>query len=117
MPHFLFLKIQGNEEEKFGNKSLVACTAELNSTSPNMKSKYSSLAKKINLLNNQGICDLQYEGCLFTKRYYTKEINSHLLITLYNPQTNDQGSDVHACTVKVGGGGGVWVVTLLIQIS
>ena len=57
-----------------------------------MKLNYSSLAKKINLLNNKGIYDLQYESCLFTQRYYTEEINCHLLITLYKS---------HACTVNI----------------
>ena len=43
-----------------------------------------SLTKKMNLLNNKGIYDLQYKGCLFThplltQIYYTKEINFYLL--------------------------------------
>ena len=76
------------KKDHIGNKSQyswdkTACIAELNSTSPNTKLNYSSLAKKFNLLNNKGIYDLQHEGCLFTQRYCTEEINYHLLITLY----------------------------------
>ena len=76
------------KKDHIGNKSQyswdkTACIAELNSTLPNTKLNYSSLAKKFNLLNNKGMYDLQHEGCLFTQRYYTEEINYHLLITLY----------------------------------
>ena len=76
------------KKDHIGNKSQYSwdkavCIAELNSTSPNTKLNYSSLAKKFNLLNNKDIYDLQYEGCLFTQRYYNEDINSHLLITLY----------------------------------
>ena len=85
----MFLKLKGMKRKKdhISNKSKylwdkAACIAELNSTSPNTKLNYSSLAKKFNLLNNKGMHDLQYEGCLFTQRYYNEEINYHLLITL-----------------------------------
>ena len=56
------------------------------SASPSTKLNYSSLARKFNLLNNKGMNDLQHQGCLFTQRYYTEEINYHLLITLYKSQ-------------------------------
>ena len=76
---------------------------------------YSSLPKKFKLLNNKGIYDLKYEGCLFTLRYYTGEINCHL--HRLNPSLwkgqNDHRSRLH-CKYDVklnllggkGGGGG-----------
>ena len=80
-----------SEKDHIGNKSQyswdkAACIAELKSTSPNTKLNCSSIAKKTNLLNNKGMYDLLYEGCLFTQSYYTEEINYHLLITLYKSQ-------------------------------
>ena len=79
------------KEDHIDNKSQyswdkAACIAELNSTSPNTKLNYSSLAKKFNLLNNKGMYDLEYECSLFTQRYYTEEINYDLLITLCKSQ-------------------------------
>ena len=44
----------------------AAYIAELNSTSPNMKLNYSGLAKKINLLNNKGIYDLQCKNYVYS---------------------------------------------------
>ena len=75
------------KKDHIGNKSQYSwkeavCIVELNITSSNTKLNYSSLAKKFNLLNNKGIYDLEYEGCLFTLRYYTEEINCRLLIAL-----------------------------------
>ena len=67
----------GRRKDQIGNKSQyswnkAAWIEKLNNASPNMKLNYSSLAKKINLLNNKGIYDLQYKGYQFTHPLLTQ---------------------------------------------